>query len=265
MLNLVWYGNIVGELLLLGRLIILGFVPRYKWFVAYLSVSGLRDIALIIVTKLNVGLYLAIWEVTEVLTLILLTATVFEAFLQVTRSFPNLGTLGRTTLKVGLAIGGVVTVILAIVEAGGYGDFWYVFKRCVTAILAVFLICVDWVFLWVRVSTNTVRHCRILTVFCSVSALSYFSLHLGLSSHATSIAVLSGSLVCFMLWLIFIKPAGERLRLRDIPREDAERALVRLKEIKRWLDSLRFPAVRLPRSCRVLRRAAGSLPLGSGR
>jgi hypothetical protein len=259
-LTLLWYANIVGELLVFTKLFWLGITKRYKWFALYLAASTLRDIALIIVNKTTSKPYWTLWTSTEALVLILLTAAVLEVFAQIVNSFPDMGTFRRNTLNICLGIGGVVTVILAFIEAKGYGSFWFVLKRGVTSILAVFLGCIGWLFLWVRVPRNTVRHCWILAIFCSVIALSYFSVHLGLKPRAANLIVLTGCLVCFVLWLLFLSPKGEALRVRLSSPDEREGYLKRFNDLTRWYLSLAWLGVRLLRSCMFQRKEPDSTP-----
>jgi hypothetical protein len=259
LLNLVWYGNIAGELLVLARFFQLSFVKRYKWFALYLAASFARDISLIAVNRIFSRPYFVLWTTTDMLVVALLTAAVFEAFFHAIKSFPDMGTFAKNTINICLAMGGIVAVTMSFIEAKGYIEFWFVLKRLISSILAVSLLGVGWVYLWVRVSKNTVWHVRIMTVFCSIIALSYFSLHLGLKSRAASILELTGSFICFVLWLVCISPTGEDLRV-PVSKEESDEALRRLKELIRRFPSRFSQVTRLLSSYRPQRQAPISEP-----
>jgi hypothetical protein len=232
--TLLWYGNIVGEVVVLCRLLSLGLGRRYRCFAAYLAVSAMRDCYLISRPDPAMMAYRILWVNTDPVLLILLTAVVLEAYSQITGRYPGMA-YGRTVLNVSLGIGALAALIPAFLEANGYKTFLFVFERIVASLLAVFLVCAGWVFFWVKVRLpgNTIRHVRILTLFCAVMAASYFALNLGVHTQTASIAVLGGDLLCFVLWTVLLTRKGEQVNLPPGDPDAADRALRRFEELFR--------------------------------
>jgi len=234
-LDLLSYGNAVGELVVFTRLASLRLLRRYKWFAAWMGFSAIRDGAILIATSaahMKTDLSWTLWQGTEPFVLGLEVLVVVEIYDLIATTYPGAVHAGKLVLSGSIGVAVFVTLILGVLDWRGITPWMFQVKRWVTSLLVVFLLCVAWVFLWFAapLARNLVYHCRILTVYLAGIAAGYLIINIGISSPILSELFLSCCLVCLILWAILFSRDGERPPpMEPISPEDAERNR-RLKE-----------------------------------
>jgi hypothetical protein len=210
-----WYANIVGETLVLLRLILSGLVGSYKWFTLYIACSLARDILTIVITSAHLFTR-AMWPVysiTEPIILGLQILVAVEVYEGIAQGYLGIGSFGTWLLAIATGVGIVVSAVLSLIDARGLSPWLFLVKRNVAAVLAIFLLCVAWMLIYITATLrpNVIFHCRILTLYLAGIVFGYFGANIGVSRIIASIYMLSCCVVCFLLWAILLRRDGENV------------------------------------------------------
>lgn len=179
---------------------------------------------------------------------VLLLAVVLELYTLVTHRFAGLGTLGGWVLAVAAAIGILVSVGIALVDAktirltGLVGAIVFG-KRWLLSVTAVLLVITSWFYFRHRImrTRNLVIHLRVLTLYCVINAAACFWVNLRVDPKVGSAVLLTGCFLCHCLWFGLLSRAGEHSTAPPSTPEQRELARLRRRQLEELVDDLERP------------------------
>jgi hypothetical protein len=235
--------------LLLGRMVYSGLVRTYRYFSLYLVSSVVIDLLGLLFDRGTRGYaYALFWVITAPLLAVLLLAAVFELYNRIIQRFAGLGYLGGRVLAVAAAIGILISAGIALVDAkalpstGLLGAAVFC-RRWLLSVAAVLLVIASRFFFRYRsvMIRNLVVHSRVLTLYCAITAVAYFSTNLRVDPALVSALFLSGTFLCYCLWSGLLSKAGEHSTVPPSTPEQRERARLRRQQLEKFVDDLERP------------------------
>ncbi len=240
---------LAGCLLTSGKLLFNGLARRYKALFAYLVFRFLYTGAILFFfTNSSTAAYQRFWVLTEPAIWLFHVLVVMELYSLVLEKHRGLYTLGRWVLYGGLSVSLLISGLALIPELSGGAPqssrllpYYFAIERGVDFSLLIFLLVI---LLWltqypVPLSRNVLVHSLAYTVlFLSNTAGLLIRVILGynLSTPVTIFALGVGA-ACILMWLIFLTPKGEevRLSLPSFGPEHEQRILSQLEALNKTL------------------------------
>jgi len=241
---------ILGACLLTsGKLIYNGLYRRYRALFAYLVFRIFYTGALLFAFKdTRSAAYLWFFTLTEPAIWLFYVLVVIELYSLVLERHRGLYTLGRWVLYGGLSISLLISGLALVPELSGGArqasrliPYYLAIERGVDFSLLIFLLVI---LLWltqypVPLSRNVLVHSMVYTIlFLSNTAGLLIRVILGynLSTPVTTFALGIGA-VCILMWLIFLTPKGEEVRvsLPSFGPEHEKRILSQLEALNKTL------------------------------
>ncbi len=217
--------TLVGAALTAVRLFRTSLRKRYPVFFSYFIFWVLNSIWPFFLSGSS-HTYYWFWVCTEPIYWTFYVLVVWELCGLVLEKHPGLATLGRWSMFLGLAFSVIVSVASLIPTMRPAGAQWRTTRFLlaveygVTLTLVIFLLLMMFLLKGypVRLSRNVVLHAALFTIFfISNSVGMLFQRLFGTQLYTAVDSVLMAiSAICVIVWLIFLNPAGEEVRL-DLP------------------------------------------------
>jgi|SRR5579859_958516 len=231
------------------KLLLSGLFRRYKALFAYLVFRSLYTCALLFIyTDTRSAAYQRFWLATEPAIWIFYALVVIELYSLVLERYRGLYTLGRWVLYGGLAVSLLISGLALLPELSGGAPqssrlipFYIAIERGVDFSLLIFLLVI---LLWltqypVPLSRNVLVHSLAYTIlFLSNTAGLLVRVILGFNlSGPVNTFFLGIGAVCILMWLIFLTPNGEEVRvsLPSFGPEHEKRILNQLEALNKTL------------------------------
>jgi hypothetical protein len=234
--------TLVGAALTAGRLFRTGLRKRYPVFFYYFVFWVLNSIWPFFLSGSS-HTYYWFWVCTEPIYWTFYVLVVWELCGLVLEKHPGLVTLGRWAMGLGLAFSTVISLASLIPTLRSAGAQWRTTRYFlaveygVTLTLVIFLLLMMFLIKGypVRLSRNVVLHATLFTIFFisnSVGMLFQRLFGTVLYTAIDSVLMAIGA-ICVFIWLIFLNPAGEEVRV-NLPRyspDYEERVLYQLNAL----------------------------------
>jgi hypothetical protein len=246
-LDVAFYLNIAGEVLLLGRMAYLRLVRTYRYFSLYLALSVVADLLVLLFDRGTRGhAYALYWMISTSLLVVLLLAAVLELYSLVIHRFTGLGIMGAWVLVAAAAIGILISAGIALADAktirltGLVGAVVFS-QRWLLSVAAILLVITFLYYFQHRVmrTRNLVVHLRVLTLYCVITAVACFWVNLRIDASVGSALLLSGYVLCQCLWFGLLSKAGEHSTAPPSTPEQREQARLSRQQLEKFIDDSR--------------------------
>ena len=243
--RLLWLASIVLTISLIARLVTGGLHRVYRSFFVCLCVS-LAQSLLLLPSDPSSDRYVFFYLVSEPAIWFLFILTVLELYSLVLHNHQGIASLGRwaMTAALGLAVGISMLTMAADLRAAIGPErlllYYTAAERGIATSLVIFLVLVlGFLTMYpVPLKKNVVIHAAVFAAYFLTTTLLLFVRNLtGLTyTRPVSAALIAVADVCFLVWILLLKPEGEEytvvLRHQWRP-EDEERLLQQLDAINK--------------------------------
>jgi|SRR5665213_2210849 len=248
------YSNFVAELVLLWRLVQCQLYRTYRSLFLYWLVQALTTVTLLS-TPARTFRYLYIYWGTETITVAMAVLVVQDLYRIALLEHPAVAAFGRRSVMAALALAGVIALSgialdATVLPAGHYPAIhrFATFERTMNFVILIFLLLISGLLLWfpIRVRRNIVVYISGFVLFAASRSLGLLLANL-LPQAATltvSTILLALTLLCLLIWIVGLRPEGERATATPGYRQDPE-AMLRLR---RQLDAINATLARFVRA-----------------
>ncbi|PWU11079.1 MAG: hypothetical protein C5B51_03410 [Terriglobia bacterium] len=226
-----------------------GLFRKYKALFAFLVFRCVfYSLATFWFTDIRSGGYLKFWVVTQPIAWLLSVLILLELYTLVLEKHKGLASLGRWFQYAGLSLSILISGLALLpqirtgqVQISVILAYYYAIERGVDFSLLIFLV---FILVWltrypVPISRNVLVHSVVYaTMFFSSTVAMFTRVFLGFQLSRTVSTIMLGILAaCLLVWLVFLSPKGEEVRVR-VPRlepEQEQRILDHLEALNRTL------------------------------
>ena len=249
--TLFWYLNAVLAAVAAVKVLASRLAPVYPALMAYLLFLPARS-ALLMFYQTNHPIYAWVYVLTTPIICVLLVWAGLEVYRQVFEAYSGLAMLGRRSLLLTAAAGGMLAFIYAYAGSRVVGEpfpilrFVLLFEASAAFIVLFFLITLIGFMLWfpVPLRKNVVGYafglCTVLATICMGVAMRVFA---GAESREiASTVIMAASALTYGCWSVTLGSAGETVMPQGtLPRSpgDQERLLNQLKSLNAMAQSVK--------------------------
>jgi hypothetical protein len=248
-----FYLNFIAELTLLGRLIQCRLYRIYGSLFLYWLVQDLPSLALLSVGR-RTRLYLDIYWGAQTVNIFMALYVVQDLFHIALAEHPAIASVGRRAVLVAMALAAVVALAGVALDftilPGHYPAIqrFATFERSMNFVVLIFLLLISILFLWfpIKVRKNIVVYIFGFVLFAASRSFGLLLANL-LPQAATltvSTMLLALTLLCLLIWIIGIRPEGERVTATPGYRRNPEA----LQRLSRQLDAINVALSRFVRN-----------------
>jgi hypothetical protein len=248
-----FYLNFIAELTLLGRLIQCRLYRIYGSLFLYWLVQALPSLALLSVGR-QTRMYLYIYWGAQTVNIFMALYVVQDLFHIALAEHPAIASVGRRAVLVAMALAAFVALAGVALDVtilpGHYPAIqrFATFERSMNFVVLVFLLLISILLLWfpIKVRRNIVVYIFGFVLFAASRSFGLLLANL-LPQAATltvSTMLLALTLLCLLIWIIGIRPEGERATATPGYRRDPEA----MQRLGRQLDTINATLARLVRN-----------------
>jgi len=248
-----FYLNVVAELGLLYRLIRCRLYGTYRSLFLYLLLQVVESIALLTAGQ-GTWLYVYIYWGAQSLNIFVALYVVQDLFHIALAEHPAIASFGRRSVLAAMVLAAGVALVGITLDATVLpGHYWGIqrfltFERTMNFVILIFLLLISILLLWfpVEVRRNIVVYISGFLLFAASRSSGLLLLNL-LPQPATvivSTVMLALTLLCLLIWIVGIRPEGERTTAAPGSRRDPEA----MRRLGRQLDSINATLARFVRS-----------------
>src|SRR6185503_8606428 len=232
-----FYLNVVAELALLYRLIRCRLYGTYRSLFLYLLLQVVESIALLTAGQ-GTWLYVYIYWGAQSLNIFVALYVVQDLFHIALAEHPAIASFGRRTVLVAMALAAVVALAGVTLDATVLpGHFRTVqrfatFERSMNFVILIFLLLISILLLWfpIKVRRNIVVYISGFVLFHASRSFGVLLINLRPqeATRLISTVLLGLTLLCLLIWIVGIRPEGERVTATSGYHHDPE-AMQRLQ------------------------------------
>ena len=248
-----FYLNFIAELALLCRLIQCRLYRIYKSLFLYWLVQTMGGLVLLFAGR-GTWLYLYLYWGAQTVNIFMALYVVQDLFHIALAEHPAIASFGRRMVLAAMALGGdggIGGVTLdATVLPGHYAAIqrFATFERSMNFVILIFLLLISILLLWfpIKVRRNIVVYISGFVLFAAARSFGLLLANLlpqGFTVLVSTI-LLALTLVCLLIWIIGIRPEGERATATPGYRQDPEA----MQRLGRQLDAINATLARFVRS-----------------
>jgi hypothetical protein len=248
------YLNFIAELGLLWLLIQCKLYRTYRYLFFYWLVQAVTTLAILPVPS-RTYLYLYMYWCIQTISVVMAVFVVQDLYRIALLEHPAVAAFGRRSVMATLAFAGVIALSgialdATILPAGHYPAIhrFATFERTMNFVILLFLLLISGLLLWfpIKVRRNIVVY---ICGFVLFSASRSFGLLLAnlLPQAATltvSTILLALTLVCLLIWIVGLRPEGERTTATPGYRRDPEA----MQRLSRQIDAINATLARFVRA-----------------
>ena len=237
----------IGAIVLLSKLYATGLIKVYRWFACNLCFGVVMSVLLM---RLRHGsnLYAVVWACTKPLEWMLYLAVILEIYSLVMSRYPGIASMMRWAVTAAAGVSFVLCVLSLSLDFQNPNEKFpilraaFAVQRTVSATMVISLLAP--LFFMARfpvvLARNVVVHCTLFAGFVGVGAVGLFVRNrLGQEYNSvTNLAMSLASDVCLLGWILFLNPAGERVRQPVGPRCSAETEQRLLEQLRGFNEVL---------------------------
>jgi len=238
-----FYLNVVAELGLLFRLLQCRLYRIYGSLFLYWLVQPIESLALLSVGRQS-RLYVYLYWGAQTINIFMALYVVQDLFRIALSEHPAIATFGRRSVLAAMALAGTVALAGIALDStilpGHYPAIqrFATFERSMNFVVLIFLLLISILLLWfpIKVRRNIVVYISGFVLFAA--ARSFGLLLANLLPQAATLTVstilLGLTLLCLLIWIVGIRPEGERTTDTPGYRRDAEA----MQRLSRQLDAI---------------------------
>jgi len=247
------YLNFIAELVLLWRLVQCQFYRTYRSLFWYWLVQAFTTLTLLSIPPRTFR-YLYIYWGTETITVVMAVFVVQDLYRIALLEHPAVASFGRRSVMIILAIAGVIALSgiamdATILPAGHYPAIHHfaTFERSMNFVILLFLLLISGLLLWfpIRVRRNIAVYISGFVLFSAARSggLLVSNLLPQAATLTVSTILLGLTLLCLLIWIVGIRPEGERATATPGYRRDPEA----MQRLSRQLDTINATLARFGR------------------
>lgn len=231
-LRLFSFAVLIGHVVLLARLFITGLARVYRCFSALLFCESILT-SLLLAVRPHSNMYAVVWACSKPVEWILGLAVVLEIYSLVLHRYPGIASLTRWAILAGVMVSLLLSVASLSLDFHNPNEKFpilrlaFAVQRTVDNTL-VWALLMPWFLLTrfpIRLCRNVVVHCFLFSAFMGIESGGLFARNLlGTGwSNVTNFAMLAGTTLCLLGWILLIGRDGERAEGVVLARIDPER------------------------------------------
>jgi hypothetical protein len=251
--RILFHLNFVAELVLLWRLIHCGLYRSYRSLFWYWLVQALTTLVILPV-PMRTYLYLYMYWAAQSIYLLMAVFVVQDLYRIALQEHPAVASFGRTSVVIAMVLAAVVALsgikLDSTILPGHFPAIqrFLTFERSMDFVLLIFLLLISGFLLWFPIKLQ-----RNIVVYISGFVLYHASRSFGVllinllpqgATAAISTVLLGLSLLCLLIWIVEIRPEGERVKTTLGYRSDPEV----MQRHRRQLDAINAALARFGRS-----------------
>lgn len=248
-----FYLNFIAELTLLGRLIQCKLYRTYGSLFLYWLVQALPSLALLSVGR-QTRMFVYIYWVAQTVNIFMALYVVQDLFHIALAEHPAIASAGRRAVLAAMALAAIVALAGVTLDAtvlpGHYSAIqrFATFERSMNFVILIFLLLISILLLWfpIKVRRNIVVYISGFLLFAAARSLGLLIANL-LPQRFTvvvSTILLALTLLCLLIWIIGIRPEGERVSATPGYRRDPQA----MQRLGRQLDAINATLTRFVRN-----------------
>ncbi len=247
-----FYLNIIAEIGLLYRLIRCKLHRTYRSLFLYWLVQPIESLVLLTAGR-QTWLYVYLYWGAQTLNIFMALYVVQDLFHIALAEHPAIASFGRRTVLVAMALAAAVTLAGITLDATVLpGHFRTVqrfatFERSMNFVILVFLLLISILLLWfpIKVRRNIVVYIAGFVLFAASRSFGLLLANLlpQTAVFTVSTILLALTLLCLLIWMVGIRPEGERTTATPGYRRDPEA----MQRLSRQLDSINATLARFVR------------------
>ena len=250
--RVLWYLNFLAELVLLGQLLRCKLAATYRALFLYWLVQALMILVMLPV-PLMTDLYTRMYWGSQTINIVMAVFVVQDLYRIALSERPALASFGRSSVLI------VMAVAAAAASPGIFldskilpGQLWDIhrfatFERSMNFVILMFLLVISGFLLWfpIKVRRNIVVYISGFVLFSASRSLGLLLANLlpQQSTRLISTVLLGLTFLCLLIWMVGIRPEGERVTATPGYRRDPEATL----RLNRQLDAINAALSRLGR------------------
>ena len=244
--------NFIAEVALLCRLIQCKLYGIYKSLFLYWLVQATGGLALLLAGR-GTWLYLYLYWVAQTLNIFMALYVVQDLFHIALAEHPAIASFGRRSVLAAMVLAAAVALVGITLDAtvlpGHYLGIhrFLTFERSMNFLVLMFLLIISILLLWfpIKVRRNIAVYISGFLLFAASRSFGLLLLNL-LPQSATVIVstlLLALTLLCLLIWIVGIRPEGERATATPGYRRDPET----MQRLSRQLDAINATLARFVR------------------
>jgi hypothetical protein len=251
--RILFYLNFIAELVLLWRLVHYRLYQSYRSLFLYWLVQALTTLVILPV-PMRTYLYLYMYWAAQSIYLLMAVFVVQDLYRMALQEHPSVAAFGRQSVMAAMVLAAVVALsgikLDSTILPGHYPAIqrFLTFERTLDFVLLIFLLLISGFLLWFPIKVR-----RNIIVYISGFVLYHASRSFGVllinlrpqaSTAVISTVLLGFSLLCLLIWIVEIRPEGERVTTTLGYRSDPEV----MQRHSRQLDAINSALARIGRS-----------------
>lgn len=248
-----FYLNIVAELGLLWRLIQCKLQRTYRSLFLYWLVQPIESVVLLPVAR-RAHLYLYLYWGAQTINIFMALFVVQDLFRIALSERPAIAAFGRRSVLAAMALAAAVALAGITLDATIRPDHYpaiqrfATFERSMNFVILIFLLLISILLLWfpIKVRRNIVVYISGFLLFAAARSFGLLLANLlpqGFTVLVSTI-LLALTLLCLLIWIIGIRPEGERVSATPGYRRDPEA----MQRLGRQLDAINAMLARFVRN-----------------
>ncbi|MDP8989078.1 MAG: hypothetical protein M3N41_03230 [Acidobacteriota bacterium] len=238
-----FYLNFIAELALLCRLLQCKLHRIYKSLFLYWLVQAAGGLALLFAGR-GTWLYLYMYWAAQAVNIFMSLYVVQDLFHISLAEHPAIASFGRRTVLVAMALAAMVALagvtLDATIQRGQYAAIqrFSTFERSMNFVILIFLLLISVMLLWfpIKMRRNIVVYISGFLLFAAARSFGLLLANLlpqGFTVLVSTI-LLALTLLCLLIWIIGIRPEGERVSATPGYRQDPQA----MQRLSRQLDAI---------------------------
>jgi len=234
-MRFLWFLNLSGAALVVGRLYFLGLHKTYRFFIASMVLSLLRSAALFPFSPTDPAYY-RIWAATQPLIWLSYVLVVLELYRLTLGEYKGIYSLSLWFFYGGLVVSLTISALTVLPTMSGppaafpLRYYYALAQRGFVTSLAFLLLLLMALVAWfaVPLSRNLLMHCSIYAAYFFTSNVIFLFWHLGpkANNYWSSVLQLLFAFLCCLSWVFFLTRRGEdritSLRLKSDPLKERQ-------------------------------------------
>jgi hypothetical protein len=248
-----FYLNFIAELALLCRLIQCGLNGIYRSLFLYWIVQALASLALLSAGR-RTWLYLYLYSGAQTLIIFMALYVVQDLFCIALSEHPAIASFGRRCVLAAMALAAMIALAGITLDArvlpGHYSGIqrFVTFERSLNFVILLFLLLISILLLWfpIKVRRNIAVYITGFVLFAATRSFGLLLLNLLPQKFTVPVStiMLALTLLCLLIWLVGIRPEGERETATPGYRSNPKA----MQRLTRQLDAINATLARIVRS-----------------
>jgi len=251
--QVLFYLNFVAELVLLWQLIQCGLYRTYRSLFLYWLIQALTTLAILPV-PMRTYEYLYMYWAAQTIYILMAVYVVQDLYRIALSEHPAVASFGKRSMMASMAIAALVALsgitLDSTILPGHYVAIqrFATFERVMNFVILIFLLLISGLLLWfpIKVRRNIVVYISGFVLFHASRSFGVLLINLRPqeATRLISTVLLGLTLLCLLIWIVGIRPEGERVTATSGYHHDPEA----MQRLQRQLDAINSALSRFVRN-----------------